>query len=95
MKKQKDGECWWLLAPGLGLAGLSVPKNHQGMSANTRVLNSEETANVPAVPKYDGAKQRASEWPFSSVMSLDLRGFVHSAPLLPLRVFQQPPPWLG
>lgn len=43
---------------------------------------------VPAVPKYDGAKQRGSEWPLSSVMSLDLRGFLHSAPLLPLKVFQ-------
>lgn len=44
MKKQKDGEWWWLLSPGQWVSGLSVPKYHQGSSANTWVLNLEEIA---------------------------------------------------
>lgn len=61
------------------------------MSDNTSVLSSEATASqslVPTVPKYDGAKQRDSELPLSSGMSMDLRGYLCSAPLLPLKVFR-------
>lgn len=90
MKEQGDQEWWWLSALGQQVSGPSVPKDHQVTSANTSVLNSEVAASqslVPTVPKDDGAKLRASEEPLSSGMSLGLRGYLHAAPLLPLKVF--------
>lgn len=72
-------------------AGLSVSSYHLGMSASTSVLYSQVIVRqslVLTVTKYDGAKQRAGEQPLSSGISLDLGGYLYSAPLLPLKVFQ-------
>lgn len=91
MEKQKDCEWWWLLAPGQQVSGLSIPKYHQGMPAIARVLNSEEIANSLLFQLSQNMTVQSRE-PGSGhialVMSLDLRRFLHSAPLLLLKVFQ-------
>lgn len=81
----------WLPGPGQHVASrsLSLQLPPWDVSQHLRfVLPSDCKAVSCSVTKYDGAKQRAREQPLSSGISLDLGGYLYSAPLLPLKVFQ-------